>query len=212
MGPVLAASAHSHREVAPLVAGVDEAGRGCLAGPVVSACVVLSVDFHFNPPPFIRDSKTLPPSQREQACRWIYRCASVVSVGLATVEEIERLNVLQASLLAMRRAIENASPLPQLVLVDGAHIPNALPCPAEAVVDGDAWVPVISAASIVAKVVRDHLMSHLHRLYPQYGFAQHKGYGTPAHRRAIAQFGLSPLHRPSFCENLLSLPLVDEHG
>ena len=212
MDSLLASTAYPHREVAPLVAGVDEAGRGCLAGPVVAACVALPALSDLYLPPFIRDSKRLSPTQREQACRWIYRYAPVVSVGLATVAEIERLNILQASLLAMRRAVVNAQILPQEVLIDGAHIPDALPCPAEAVIDGDAQVPVISAASIVAKVVRDHLMYRLHRLYPQYGFAQHKGYGTPAHRQAIIQFGLCPQHRLSFCENLLSLPLEDKHG
>lgn len=212
MDSLLASTAHPHREIAPLIAGVDEAGRGCLAGPVVAACVALPALSDLHLPPFIRDSKRLSPTQREQACRWIYRYAPVVSVGLATVEEIERLNILQASLLAMRRAIENAPILPQDVLIDGAHIPDTLPCPAKAVIDGDARVPIISAASIVAKVARDHLMCRLHRLYPQYDFAQHKGYGTPAHRRAIMQFGLCPQHRPSFCRNLLSLTLGDEHG
>lgn len=212
MDPVLAASAHSHREIAPLIAGVDEAGRGCLAGPVVAACVVLPDVPASNLPPFIRDSKKLSPALREQACRWIYRHAPVVSVGLVTAEEIERLNILHASLLAMRRAIENARIAPQMVLVDGAYLPDALPCPAEAVVHGDAQVPAISAASIVAKVVRDHLMNHLHRLYPQYGFAQHKGYATPAHRQAILQYGLCPQHRASFCANLLVLPLGGQDG
>lgn len=212
MDSVLAASAHSHCQIAPLVAGVDEAGRGCLAGPVVAACVMLPYASASNLPPFIRDSKKLSPAQREQACRWIYRHAPVVSVGLATVEEIERLNILHASLLAMRRAVENAGIVPQRVLVDGAYLPDALPCPAEAVVDGDARVPVISAASIVAKVVRDHLMTQLHHLYPQYAFAQHKGYATPAHRQAILQFGLCPQHRASFCGNLLVLPLGGQDG
>lgn len=212
MDSVLASSAHSCGEIGALIAGVDEAGRGSLAGPVVAACVVLPVTDELSLPSFIRDSKTLSPAQREQACRWLYRHAPVVSVGLATVAEIERLNILQASLLAMRRAVENAVMRPQMVLIDGAHVPSALPCPAEAVVGGDSRVPVISAASIVAKVVRDHLMNHLHSLYPQYGFAQHKGYATPAHRRAIVEFGLCPQHRPSFCTNVLALPLGDEHG
>ncbi|MEJ5252103.1 MAG: ribonuclease HII [Chthonomonadetes bacterium] len=212
MDPVLAASAHSHRQITPLVAGVDEVGRGCLAGPVVAACVALPDVSISSLPPFIRDSKKLSPLLREQACRWIYRHAPVVSVGLATVEEIERMNILHASLLAMRRAVENAGIVPQMLLVDGTYLPDALPCPAEAVVDGDARVPVISAASIVAKVVRDHLMTQLHCLYPQYGFAQHKGYATPAHRQAILRLGLCPQHRVSFCANLLALPLGGEDG
>lgn len=163
-------------------------------------------------PPFIRDSKRLSPAQREQACRWIYRHAAVVSVGLATVEEIERMNILQASLLAMQRAVSAIPDPPLGVLVDGAYLPTGLPCPARAVVDGDEQVPVISAASIVAKVVRDHLMMQLHRLYPQYGFHQHKGYSTPQHRQAIARFGLCPQHRPSFCHHQSLLPLEEPVG
>lgn len=197
----------------PLVAGVDEAGRGCLAGPVVAACVVLPADtINGTLPAFIRDSKKLSPAQREQACRWIYRHALVVSVGLATVAEIEQLNILQASLLAMRRSVES-SPMPlHTVLIDGSHVPDGLPYPAQPIVNGDELVPVISAASIVAKVVRDHLMVQLHRLFPQYGFAQHKGYGTLQHRRAIERFGLCSQHRLSFCVNLPRLPLEKADG
>lgn len=223
MDSLLASPAHSHCALGPLVAGVDEAGRGCLAGPVVAACVVLpqhiiasdsEVILHSTNalPPFIRDSKKLSPAQREQACRWIYRHAQVVSVGLATVEEIERLNILHASLLAMRRAVESVSLPLQQVLIDGSYVPDWMPRPVEAVVNGDERVPVISAASIVAKVVRDHLMMQLHRLFPQYGFAQHKGYGTPQHRRAIEQFGLCPQHRLSFCTGVLRLPMENEGG
>ncbi|MCS7309045.1 MAG: ribonuclease HII [Armatimonadetes bacterium] len=192
----------------PLIAGVDEAGRGCLAGPVLAACVAFASEYPQNElPPFIRDSKSLSPIQREHACRWIYRHAAAVTVGLATVEEIERVNILNASLLAMQRAVcAVETPLEQ-VWIDGLHLPDGLPCPAQAVVDGDERIALVSAASIVAKVVRDHLMLQLHRLFPQYGFAQHKGYGTPQHRQAIVQFGLCPLHRPSFCASLLRLPL-----
>lgn len=212
MDSLLASPAHSHRALSPLVAGVDEAGRGCLAGPVVAACVILPNTGAEGFPPFIRDSKKLSSAQREEACRWIYRHAPVVSVALATVEEIEHLNILQASLLAMRRSVESV-PLPlQKVLIDGSYIPDGLPCHAEAVVNGDERVPVISAASIVAKVVRDHLMEQLHRLFPYYGFAQHKGYGTAQHRRAIEQFGLCSQHRRSFCTNVLRLPLENESG
>jgi ribonuclease HII len=175
---------------------------------VVAACVILPPDVGADAlPSFIRDSKTLSPAQREHACRWIYRHALAVSIGLATVGEIERFNVLHASLLAMRRAIEASSLIPQRVLVDGAHVPPGLPCVAEAVVNGDAQVPAISAASIVAKVVRDHLMTQLHRLYPQYGFSHHKGYATPQHRLAIERFGLCPQHRPSFCRHRRPTPL-----
>jgi len=211
MDSLLASPTHSYRAVSPLVAGVDEAGRGCLAGPVVAACVALPHQ-EAAPPPFIRDSKKLSYAQREQACRWIYRHAPVVSVGIATVEEIEHLNILHASLLAMRRAVESVSLPLQKVLIDGSYVPEGLPCPAQAVVHGDERVPAISAASIVAKVVRDHLMVQLHRLFPHYGFAQHKGYGTAQHRQAIEQFGLCPQHRSRFCMNLLHLPLENEGG
>lgn len=228
MDSVLASSAHPHRAVTPAIGGVDEAGRGCLAGPVVAACVVLSTGVIASEeesflsdavssqdarlPSLIRDSKKLTPRQREEACRWLYRYARAVSVGLATVEEIERLNILQASLLAMRRAVEGC-PLPlQMVLVDGSQVPDGLHCPAVAVVDGDERVSAISAASIVAKVVRDHLMERLHHLYPRYDFARHKGYGTPHHRRAIAQFGLCPQHRRSFCANVHRLPFGSDDG
>ncbi len=216
MDSLLASPAHLHRALSPLVAGVDEAGRGCLAGPVVAACVVLpqraiagedEASLHRTNalPPFIRDSKKLSPAQREQACRWIYRHAQAVSVGLATVEEIEHLNILHASLLAMRRAVASVALPLQQVLIDGSYIPDGMPCPAQAVVNGDERIPVISAASIVAKVVRDHLMTQLHRLFPQYGFAQHKGYATLQHRRAIEQFGLCPQHRLSFCAGALRM-------
>lgn len=213
MGDFLASSAHPRDTLTPLWAGVDEAGRGCLAGPVVAACVAFASEhLHAGLPPFLRDSKTLTPVQREHTCRWIYRHAAAVSVGLATVDEIERLNILRASLLAMRRAVAAVDLPLQQVLVDGVSLPEGLPCPAQAVIDGDHRVPLISAASIVAKVVRDHLMERLHQLFPQYGFAQHKGYGTRQHRQAIARFGLCPLHRPSFCTRLLSLPLEEPLG
>ncbi|MCL6474439.1 MAG: ribonuclease HII [Firmicutes bacterium] len=213
MDSLLAAPAHSHCALNSLVAGVDEAGRGCLAGPVVAACVVLPADVGAEGLPlFIRDSKKLSPAHREQACRWIYRHALVVSVGLATVAEIEQLNILKASLLAMRRSVES-SPVPlHMVLVDGSHVPAGLPYPAQAVINGDELVPVISAASIVAKVVRDHLMAQLDRLFPQYGFARHKGYGTAQHRQAIEQFGLCPQHRVSFCAHQPRLPLENHNG
>lgn len=213
MDSLLAASAHSHCALAALVAGVDEAGRGCLAGPVVAACVALPHGSSGTSlPAFIRDSKKLSPVQREQACRWIYRHALVVSVGLATVDEIEQFNILQASLLAMKRSVESASVPLQQVLIDGTHVPDGLPCRAQPVIKGDELVPAISAASIVAKVVRDHLMMQLHRLFPQYGFAQHKGYSTLEHRRAIERFGLCPQHRRSFCVSLPRLPLENEDG
>lgn len=209
MDTVLASPAYPSGEVKRGIAGVDEAGRGCLAGPVLAACVVLpEIPLH----PLIRDSKKLTPAQRETVCRWLYRYAPVISVALSTVEEIERLNILHASLLAMRRALE-ACPLQiDKAYIDGNCLPDVLPCPAEAVINGDESVPVISAASIVAKVIRDHLMMRLHRVFPQYGFAQHKGYATALHRQAIQQYGLCPQHRPSFCTNILCLPFGGGNG
>lgn len=207
MDSLLASSAHPHREV-EFVAGVDEAGRGCLAGPVVAACVVLPSPSQKPLPPFIRDSKQLSPAQREQACQWIYRHALEVSVALATPQEIDRINILQASLLAMQRCVLRCALPLRRVLIDGNMVPPHLPCPAEAIPHGDSQVAPISAASIVAKVVRDHLMQRLDRLLPEYGFAQHKGYPTPQHWQAIRRHGLSPLHRYTFCRRL-TLPLEE---
>ena len=160
------------------VAGVDEAGRGPIAGPVVAACVVLPPRHTLTG---IADSKQLTPAQREALYDAITRHALAWAIGLASPREIERYNILQASLLAMRRAVLALPIPPQRVLVDGKHaIPN-LPLPQQAVVGGDALEESIAAASIVAKVARDRIMRELDRLYPRYGFAQHKGYPTPLH-------------------------------
>jgi ribonuclease HII len=177
------------------IAGVDEAGRGPIAGPVVAACVVL--------PPChtltgIADSKQLAPAQREALYDAITRHALAWAIGLASPREIERYNILQASLLAMRRAVLALPLPPQRVLVDGKHaIPN-LPLPQQAVVGGDALEESIAAASILAKVARDRIMRELDRLYPQYGFAQHKGYPTALHLERLRQYGACPAHRRTY--------------
>ncbi|MCL6534615.1 MAG: ribonuclease HII [Armatimonadetes bacterium] len=177
------------------IAGVDEAGRGPIAGPVVAACVVL-------PPRHtlagIADSKQLTPAQREALYAAITQRALAWAIGLASPREIERYNILQASLQAMRRAILALPIPPQRVLVDGKHaIPN-LPLPQQAVVGGDALEESIAAASILAKVARDRIMRELDRLYPQYGFAQHKGYPTPLHLTRLQMYGACPAHRRTY--------------
>lgn len=177
--------------VSRIVAGVDEVGRGPLAGPVVAAAVILEV-----PVEGIRDSKILGRAARE---RLAIALGPVARIGLAaaSVSEIDRLNVLQASLLAMRRAILRLGIQPDLVLVDGDRIPH-LPCPAEAVPGGDRDVPAIGAASIVAKVARDRLMQRLAARHPGYGWETNAGYPTRQHREAIARLGVSCHHRRTF--------------
>jgi ribonuclease HII len=177
-----------------LVAGVDEAGRGPLAGPVVAAAVILD-DRH--PIRGLADSKKLTALRREQLSSSILADALCCSIGLASVEEIDRMNILQATLLAMRRAVLGLRLPPARVLVDGNRLP-VLPMAAEAVVGGDATVASISAASIVAKVHRDRLCDELEQQHPGYGFATHKGYATPEHLLALAQRGPCPAHRRSF--------------
>jgi len=177
-----------------LIAGVDEAGRGPLAGPVVAAAVILD---ELQPIKGLRDSKTLGPVTRERLALEVRAKALCCSVGLASVEEIDRLNILQATLLAMRRAVEGLRLLPALVLVDGNRLP-LLKMPAEAIVKGDSKVAAISAASIVAKVHRDGLLVALHEQHPAYGFATHKGYPTPEHLAALRAHGACTAHRHSF--------------
>lgn len=177
-----------------LVAGVDEAGRGPLAGPVVAAAVILD-DLH--PIPGLADSKKLSAARREQLFDEIRAKALCCSIAEASVEEIDRLNILQATLLAMRRAVMGLRLKPVMVLVDGNRLPT-IDVPAEAIVKGDALVPSISAASILAKVHRDRWCAQLHERYPQYGFAGHKGYGTAAHLTALREHGACPEHRRSF--------------
>ena len=177
-----------------LMAGIDEAGRGPLAGPVVAAAVILD---DLRPIRGLADSKTLTPRGRERLHDRIMADALCVAVAEASVEEIDRLNVLQATLLAMQRAVERLRLSPQRALVDGNRLPS-LKMPALAVVKGDALVPAISAASIIAKVRRDRLCLELHERFPVYGFAGHKGYPTPEHLAALREHGPCPEHRRSF--------------
>ncbi len=181
----------SHRG---LVAGVDEAGRGPLAGPVVAAAVILDDQ---QPIAGLADSKRLSARRRELLFDEIRAKALASAIAEASVEEIDRLNILQATMLAMRRAVEALRLRPGLVLVDGNRLP-VLKVPAEAIVQGDAKVPAISAASILAKVHRDRLCLELHRACPQHGFDVHKGYPTPAHLAALQTWGVTPFHRRSF--------------
>ena len=177
-----------------LMAGVDEAGRGPLAGPVVAAAVILD---ELNPIYGLADSKKLTALRREALYDEIRSKALCCSISLATVEEIDRLNILQATLLAMKRAVEGLRLKPSKVLVDGNRLP-ILAILAEAIVKGDALVPSISAASILAKVYRDRWCREFDLEYPQYGFAGHKGYGTAVHLAALHKHGACPQHRRSF--------------
>jgi ribonuclease HII len=177
-----------------LTAGVDEVGRGPLAGPVVAAAVILD---DLRPIKGLRDSKTIGPSTRERLDAEIRARALCVSVAEASVEEIDRLNILQATLLAMQRAVEGLRLTPAHVLVDGNRLPR-LKVPAEAIVRGDATVAAIAAASIIAKVHRDALLLRLHERHPAYGFAGHKGYPTPQHLAALREHGACDAHRRSF--------------
>lgn len=178
-----------------LICGVDEAGRGPLAGPVYAAAVILAPGKRA--PAGIADSKTLSAGRRERLAAVIKRKALAWSVAWASVEEIDRLNILQASLLAMRRAVESLSIAPDEVLLDGMHCP-ALAVPARAIVDGDAKIKVIAAASILAKTERDSEMYRLHERFPQYGFDEHKGYPTPEHLEALRRHGVCEIYRRSF--------------
>jgi len=176
------------------VAGVDEVGRGALAGPLVAAAVVLNPN---RPIRGIRDSKLLTPTARERLFKEIIKKAEAWSLAEAEVEEIDRLNVHQAGLRAMRKAVLSLSPLPDFVLVDGFCIPDLF-LPQRTVIGGDRRSAAIAAASIVAKVSRDREMRNLHEYDPRYGFDRHKGYGTMHHREAVSRFGYSDKHRKSF--------------
>jgi ribonuclease HII len=177
-----------------LVAGVDEAGRGPLAGPVVAAAVILD---ELQPIRGLGDSKLLTPRTRERLFDEIRARALCCCIAEASVEEIDTLNILQATMLAMRRAVDGLRLRPHKVLVDGNRLPE-LKVPAEAIVKGDAKVAAISAASILAKVHRDRLCVALHEAHPQYGFAGHKGYPTPGHLTALRAHGACEAHRRSF--------------
>lgn len=177
-----------------LIAGVDEAGRGPLAGPVVAAAVILD---DLKPIKGLNDSKVLTARARDRLFDEIHAKALCFCIAQASVEEIDQLNILHATMLAMRRAVEGLRLRPHKVLVDGNRIPT-LRIAAEAIVKGDAKVKAISAASILAKVHRDRLCLQLHELHPQYGFDGHKGYPTPAHLSALREHGACPEHRRSF--------------
>ncbi len=176
------------------VAGVDEVGRGPLAGPVVAAAVILDPK---QPIAGLVDSKKISEKKRERLALEIREKALAWALGRAEVEEIDDINILQASLLAMKRAVEQLHPLPHRALIDGNRCPQ-LVCPAEAIIKGDATVEVISAASIIAKVARDQEMIELDMCYPGYGLAQHKGYPTKMHIAALNELGVSHIHRRSF--------------
>jgi len=177
-----------------LVAGVDEAGRGPLAGPVVAAAVILD---DLRPIKGLADSKKLSALRRQALYEQIMARALCCAVGQASVQEIDNINILQATLLAMRRAVDGLRLKPVKVLVDGNRLPQ-LPMMAEAIVGGDAKVQAISAASIVAKVTRDRWCEQYHQTFPQYGFADHKGYATAEHLAALRRHGASPEHRRTF--------------
>lgn len=176
------------------IAGVDEAGCGPLAGPVTAAAVVLNRD---DIPAGLNDSKKLTRARREALFAALLARADV-AIAHASVAEIDRLNILKAAHLAMRRALAMLAPSPVLALVDGNRLPDALSCPARAVVRGDARVLSIAAASILAKVARDRLMADLARAYPAYGWDRNAGYPSQAHKQAMLEFGLTPHHRRSF--------------
>jgi ribonuclease HII len=181
-------------DIPGLVAGVDEAGRGPLMGPVVAAAVILD---ELNPIQGLADSKKLTALRREKLYDEIRAKALCCSIALATAEEIDSINILQATMLAMKRAVEGLRLKPNKVLVDGNRLPTLIIL-SEAIVGGDALVPSISAASILAKVHRDRWCAEFHLEYPQYGFADHKGYSTAEHLAALRQHGACPQHRRSF--------------
>jgi len=176
------------------IAGVDEAGRGPLAGPVIAGAVILDPD---KPIEGLRDSKRLSASRRDELFDQIRERALAWAVGRADVEEIDRINILQATMLAMSRAVEALQPSADHALIDGNRCPD-LSCTSRAIIKGDSKVPAISAASIMAKVTRDREMLDLDRRYPGYGLAQHKGYPSKAHIEALESLGVTPVHRRSY--------------
>ncbi len=178
-----------------LEAGCDEAGRGCLAGPVVAAAVILDSKKVY---PGLNDSKKLNPNVRNTLSQMIRQEALCWGIGLATPEEIDAINILQASFLAMHRALDQLAQKPQHLLIDGNRFNPYQQIPFHCIISGDALYQSIAAASILAKTHRDELMLKAHADFPQYAWNRNKGYPTPAHKFAIAQFGLSPLHRKSF--------------
>jgi ribonuclease HII len=190
------------------IAGIDEAGRGPLAGPVVAAAVILPVHARLAG---VDDSKQLSEAERERLYPAILDQAVGVGIGLADAGEIDSLNILEATRLAMRRAIDNLAPAPDYLLIDAVTLP-AVRIPLRPIVKGDALSLSIAAASIIAKVTRDHLMSAYHATFPQYNFLSHKGYGTAEHLQMLAQFGPCSIHRRTFApvrEAILSAPAAE---
>lgn len=177
------------------VAGIDEAGRGCLAGPVVAAATIFPQGFVLKD---VNDSKKLSPQKRAELAKEITKTAISVGVGLCSPEEIDELNILWAAMEAMRRAVQNLTPAPHYLLIDGNRAFPDSPWPYETVIKGDARSFTIAAASIIAKTVRDDMMRCLHEDYPEYGWASNMGYPTKKHYEALARYGSTPLHRQSF--------------
>jgi len=178
------------------VAGVDEAGRGSLAGAVVACAVILPRGFVIEG---VNDSKKLSPKRREALAKRIKAEALAYAFGIVDIDLIAGINILHASLLAMRKAVEGLAVAPQIALIDGNKLPPGLPCEAYCIKQGDSASHLIAAASILAKVERDAMMQELHEKWPMYGFDKHKGYGTAAHKKALQEYGLCPQHREGFC-------------
>lgn len=181
--------------IVEIICGADEAGRGPIAGPVYAAAVILDPD---NPIEGLKDSKKLSEKQRDALAPEIKAKAKTWAIASCTIEEIDQLNILWASMLAMKRAIESLKVKPTIALIDGNRTPKGLTMPSEAIVKGDAKVPEISAASILAKTARDAVMMELHAQYPEYGFDRHKGYPTAYHLQQLKKHGVSPVHRRSY--------------
>lgn len=183
-----------------VICGVDEAGRGCLCGPVYAAAVILPNGYNS---PYLNDSKKLSEKRREQMFEELTKVALSYSVAFCTVEEIEQINILNAAMLAMKRAIAGLSLTPDIALIDG-NIARGFDCKTRTVVKGDSISPSIAAASILAKVSRDRYITEIAEQYPLYGFEKHKGYATRVHTEAIRLHGPCPIHRPSFLKKILS--------
>lgn len=187
------------RDTFNCICGVDEAGRGPLAGDVYAAAVIFDKDTVIEG---IDDSKKLSEKKREALFDEIASKALSYCVAIATIDEIEEMNILNAALLAMRRAIDGLSVVPDCALIDGNKMPNNLPCKAAPIVKGDSKSQSIAAASILAKVSRDRYMKEISKKYPEYGFEKHKGYGTKLHYEKLFEYGICPIHRKSFLKNL----------
>jgi ribonuclease HII len=177
------------------IAGVDEAGRGALAGPVVAAAVILPATF---PIQQVKDSKQLTEAKRESAYTLLYKSEAIIAVGIIDHETIDEINILNATMMAMKKAILTLIETPSRVLIDGNKAPDIPNMVLETIIQGDSKVPAISAASIIAKVYRDHLMKDYDKTYPSFGFKKNKGYGTALHYQALFETGPSPIHRKTF--------------